>query len=87
VASNKPFSITENVVDDERHVFECAEFATLRAQHPLLPSLPLATDPDATMRTAMDMDADGKRWRALTDYLIKHMTKRQQLLAAIVDGI
>jgi hypothetical protein len=77
----------KNVVDDERHVFECAEFATLRAQHPLLPSLPLATDPDATMRTAMDMDADGKRWRALADYLIKHMTKRQQLLAAIVDGI
>jgi hypothetical protein len=39
------------------------------------------------MRTAMDIDADGKRWRALADYLIKHMTKRQQLLAAIVDGI
>jgi hypothetical protein len=32
------------------------------------------------MRTAMDMDADGKRWRALADYLIKHMAKRQQRL-------
>ncbi len=62
----------KNVVDDERHVFECAELATLRAQHPLLSSLPIATDPDATMRTAIDMDADGKRWRALADYLIKH---------------
>jgi hypothetical protein len=39
------------------------------------------------MRTAMNMDADGKRWRALANYLIKHMTKRQQLLAAIVDGL
>jgi hypothetical protein len=37
--------------------------------------------------TAMDMDADGKRWRALADYLIKQMAKRQQLLAAIVDRI
>ncbi len=61
---------------------QCAELAALRAQHPLLPSLPTATDPDATMRTAMDMDADGKRWRALADYLINHMAKLQQLLAA-----
>ncbi len=53
----------KNMVDDERHLFECAEFATLRAQLPLLPPppLPVATDPDVTMRTAMDMDADGKR--------------------------
>jgi hypothetical protein len=28
-----------------------------------------------------------KRWRALADYLNKHMAKRQQLLAAIVDGM
>jgi hypothetical protein len=38
------------------------------------------------MHTAMDMDADGKRWRALADYdLIKQMAQPQQLLAAIVD--
>jgi hypothetical protein len=37
------------------------------------------------MRTAMDMDADGNRWRVLADYLIKHMAKRQQLLAASAD--
>ncbi len=36
---------------------------------------------------ALYMDADGKRWRALADYLIKHMAERQQLLAATVDGI
>jgi hypothetical protein len=35
----------------------------------------------------MAIDADGKRWRALADYLIKHMAKRQQLLAASVDGM
>jgi hypothetical protein len=35
----------------------------------------------------MDMDADGNRWRALADYLIKHMAKRQQLLAASVDAL
>jgi hypothetical protein len=35
----------------------------------------MATDPDATMHTAMDMDADGKRWHALAEYLIKHMAK------------
>jgi hypothetical protein len=40
------------------------------------------------MRTAMAMDTDGKRWRALADHLIKpSMAKRQQLLAAIVDGL
>jgi hypothetical protein len=33
----------------------------------------------------MDMDADGKRWRALADYLIAHTAKQQQLLAAFVD--
>jgi hypothetical protein len=39
------------------------------------------------MHTAIDMDADGKRWRALADFLTKHMAKRQRLLAAIVDEI
>jgi hypothetical protein len=74
----------KNVVDDERHVLECAKFAALRAQHPMLPCVPVATYPDATMHTAMDMDADGKRWRAYADYLLKHMAKRQQLLAVTV---
>jgi hypothetical protein len=44
----------------QRHVFECAELAALRAQHPLLRPLPVTADPDAAMHTAMDMDADVK---------------------------
>jgi hypothetical protein len=71
----------KNVVDDERRVFECA---ALQAQHPLLPSLPIATDPDAMIRTAMGLDADGKRWCATADCLTKHMAKCQQLLTVPV---
>jgi hypothetical protein len=37
------------------------------------------------MPTAIAMDTDGKRLSALADNHNKHMAKRQQLLAAIVD--
>ncbi len=69
-------------VDDERHVFECVEFTDLRAQHPRLPTLPTASDQDAIMHAAMNLDADGQRWRALAEYLIKHMARRNMLLKA-----
>jgi hypothetical protein len=68
----------KTVVDDVQFVFECAEFATLRTQHPLLPSLPAATDPGTTMRTAMDMDADSKRWHAMADHLTEHGSNWRQ---------
>ncbi len=72
-------------VDDERHVFECPAFAALRVQHPLLPTPPPyqgTPDPDAAMRRSMELEEDEKRWRALADYLIKHMALRRRLLDA-----
>jgi hypothetical protein len=46
-----------------------------------------SSNSSAMPHTHTRMDAHGIRWRALAGYLIKHMAKRQQLLAAIVDGI
>jgi hypothetical protein len=76
---------TMNCVDDEYHVFECPAqaFADLRAQYPLLSSLPsyhTTPVPDTAMRQCMELERE-QQWLELADYLIKHFALRRRLLA------
>ena len=72
-----------DMVDDERHVFECPAFAELRAQHSPVPTLlpyKQLADPDKAMRECMDLGDDEQRWRALAAFLAKHMAMRRRVL-------
>jgi hypothetical protein len=73
---------TKNCIDYERHVFECPAqaFAELRAQYPLLPSLPSyhsTPDPDTTTQQCMELEKE-QQWPELADYQIKHFALLQR---------